>query len=316
MPAQTPNEMAPANTKANYKSYEAQARMVRAIVAAHPDVKWNYKEITACYGSDMTEHALNHRFRRLRAQALIVHEARRVGLDIKEMMAPDDLPNTKEAVDKNSTPFVPLVPFPMPVSVPPFASPHLRALRPSGLHSADLVADIAKYFGQSTPDGIQFQFRGIKHDADKLRAVEAAGGDVANCLQGGGRIRYDVDKDDDDADGPVENWSDRDETPSKRAKPAPASRGVVAGQKTATPRRAAAIKAKLTIADVAAAQLQGSVSPPPVEASSDPYMGSFMGSPDQKTAAPRTPCRAGGSFADGLWSSAMNMDDGYGDGEI
>lgn len=43
MPAQTPNEMAPANTKANYKSYEAQARMVRAIVAAHPDVKWNYK---------------------------------------------------------------------------------------------------------------------------------------------------------------------------------------------------------------------------------------------------------------------------------
>lgn len=35
--------MAPANSKANYKTYEAQARMVRAIVAAHPDVKWNYK---------------------------------------------------------------------------------------------------------------------------------------------------------------------------------------------------------------------------------------------------------------------------------
>jgi hypothetical protein len=35
--------MAPANAKANYKTYEAQARMVRAIVAAHPDVKWNYK---------------------------------------------------------------------------------------------------------------------------------------------------------------------------------------------------------------------------------------------------------------------------------
>ncbi len=37
------DEMAPANSKANYKTYEAQARMVRAIVAAHPDVKWNYK---------------------------------------------------------------------------------------------------------------------------------------------------------------------------------------------------------------------------------------------------------------------------------
>lgn len=34
--------MAPA-AKANYKSYEAQARLVRAIVAAHPEVKWNYK---------------------------------------------------------------------------------------------------------------------------------------------------------------------------------------------------------------------------------------------------------------------------------
>lgn len=36
--------MAPAaNAKANYKTYEAQARMVRAIVAAHPEIKWNYK---------------------------------------------------------------------------------------------------------------------------------------------------------------------------------------------------------------------------------------------------------------------------------
>lgn len=35
--------MAPSTSKANYKSYEAQARMIRAIVAAHPDVKWNYK---------------------------------------------------------------------------------------------------------------------------------------------------------------------------------------------------------------------------------------------------------------------------------
>lgn len=34
--------MAP-QAKANYKTYEAQARLVRAIVAAHPEVKWNYK---------------------------------------------------------------------------------------------------------------------------------------------------------------------------------------------------------------------------------------------------------------------------------
>lgn len=45
-----------------------------------------------------------------------------------------------------------------------------------------IFTDISKYFGQSTPDGVQFQFRTIKKDADHLRRVEAAGGDVANCL--------------------------------------------------------------------------------------------------------------------------------------
>jgi len=29
--------------KANYRTFESQARLVRAMVAAHPEVKWNYK---------------------------------------------------------------------------------------------------------------------------------------------------------------------------------------------------------------------------------------------------------------------------------
>ncbi|PHH69018.1 hypothetical protein CDD83_5860 [Cordyceps sp. RAO-2017] len=91
--------MAPSTTKANYKTYEAQARMVRAIVAAHPDVKWNYKEIASCYGSDMTEHALNHRFRRLRAQATLIREARQRGLDMKDLVGVDELPTTQDAID-------------------------------------------------------------------------------------------------------------------------------------------------------------------------------------------------------------------------
>ncbi|KID77501.1 hypothetical protein MBR_03820, partial [Metarhizium brunneum ARSEF 3297] len=132
--------MAPTNSKANYKTYEAQARMVRAIVAAHPDVKWNYKEIAACYGSDMTEHALNHRFRRLRAQALIIREGRPQGFDMKHLSVEDNMPTAQDAVDKTN---------------------------------------IAKYFGQSTADGIQFQFRGIKKDADQLRQTHSSGGDAA-----------------------------------------------------------------------------------------------------------------------------------------
>jgi ssRNA-specific RNase YbeY (16S rRNA maturation enzyme) len=96
--------MAPAsNVKANYKTYEAQARMVRAIVAAHPEIKWNYKEIAACYGSDMTDHALNHRFRKVRASTNIISIARAQGFDIKDLTTDENLlPSTQQAIDKNS----------------------------------------------------------------------------------------------------------------------------------------------------------------------------------------------------------------------
>ncbi|RTE70597.1 hypothetical protein BHE90_015000 [Fusarium euwallaceae] len=92
----------------------------------------------------MTEHALNHRFRRVRAQASIISEARARELDIKELSTDENiLPSTQGAIDKKN---------------------------------------IAKYFGQSTADGIQFQFRTIKKDAEALRQTANDGGDVANCL--------------------------------------------------------------------------------------------------------------------------------------
>ncbi|KAL6881596.1 hypothetical protein J3F83DRAFT_66586 [Trichoderma novae-zelandiae] len=255
--------MPAASGKANYKTYEAQARMVRAIVAAHPEVKWNYKEITACYGSDMSEHALNHRFRRLRAQVLIVREGRKKGFDMKDMAPDGDLPVTQEAVEKNN---------------------------------------IAKYFGESTPDGIGFQFRGIKKDADTLRKVEGEGGDVAKCLNlgsgrgsgsgsvmstpskpsaarstgsrtgtGTGRKRarkMDMIKrsesDDEDEDDILDghNWSEHEDTPTKK----PKTGGAFSGQRTGTPSRRAAAKANATIAEVSAL-LDNSDSQPEIEVS-------------------------------------------------
>ncbi|KAI5461198.1 hypothetical protein BGZ63DRAFT_404092 [Mariannaea sp. PMI_226] len=236
--------MPAANSKANYKTYEAQARMVRAIVAAHPEVKWNYK---ACYGSDMTDHALNHRFRRLRAQAVIIQAGREYGLDMKDLSTDDNaLPKTQDAIDKHN---------------------------------------IAKYFGQSTADGIQFQFRTIKKDAEQLRQVERSGGNVASCLSLGtaslgpctpsksisGRSfgsrstgkrsrvtpassfikRSESDEEEDE----LADFSGMDETPSKRIK--------TTGSRTAQARtssRKAATQANATIA--AAAQAESSASPP------------------------------------------------------
>lgn len=51
----------------------------------------------------MTEHALNHRFRRVRAQALVIQEGRKAGFDIKDLATEEKvLPVTQESVDKNS----------------------------------------------------------------------------------------------------------------------------------------------------------------------------------------------------------------------
>ncbi|KAL2676761.1 hypothetical protein Neosp_010526 [[Neocosmospora] mangrovei] len=247
--------MAPANSKANYKTYEAQARMVRAIVAAHPEVKWNYKEIVACYGSDMTEHALNHRFRRVRAQASIISEGRARGLDIKELSTDENiLPATQGAIDKNN---------------------------------------IAKYFGQSTADGIQFQFRTIKKDAEALRQTANDGGDVANCLnlgvgsnlapgtpskptpsrsQPGSRSGKGAKRkvavapvsspikrslSDDEGEDDELNFDEMDVTPSKRVKTT--GRGPARGT---TPSRSAAVKAAATIAEAAQQQPLSSGSSP------------------------------------------------------
>lgn len=52
----------------------------------------------------MTEAALNHRFRRLRAEALVITEGRSKGFDMKGLKLGDDMPRIQGDVDKNSTP--------------------------------------------------------------------------------------------------------------------------------------------------------------------------------------------------------------------
>lgn len=67
------------------------------------DASPGFPEIATCYGSDMTEHALNHRFRRLRAQAVIIREGRAQGFDMRNLLVEDNMPTAQDAVDRNST---------------------------------------------------------------------------------------------------------------------------------------------------------------------------------------------------------------------
>ncbi|KAG8421806.1 hypothetical protein J3458_003649 [Metarhizium acridum] len=228
--------MAPTNSKANYKTYEAQARMVRAIVAAHPDVKWNYK-------------------------------------------------------------------------------------------------DIAKYFGQSTADGIQFQFRGIKKDADQLRQTHSSGGDVANCLSlppgtstptkaartpgSRKRPRAEPKPSSPEPSDNEEDWSDRDESPSKRAsKRAPAQKNGA---------RKAAVRASATIAAGSALDSDSDVVLVKPESQ---YQTIFGG--DAAAASTSSTASVAGAFTeratDPVFSTAFGANlylgsfeeaiDAYGDGEI
>lgn len=234
----------------------------------------------------MTEHALNHRFRRLRAQAIIVREGRQQGFDMRDMFVEEgSLPTTQESVDKQSMldPLAIILPV-CSSFISTITQTHCIPRRVQGVTQAKLtcIADIAKYFGQSTADGIQFQFRGIKKDADLLRQTERNGGDVANCLDiSGGTSAMSTpckptptrpraprstgkgskrkppttfikrsDTDDEDEKEECDDWSDKDDSPSKRTKT-----GALPGQRNGTPSRRAAVRAVATIAD-ASAQLQ------------------------------------------------------------
>ncbi|KAG7119595.1 hypothetical protein HYQ45_014979 [Verticillium longisporum] len=63
----TADAMAP-SSKTNFKTYEAQARLVRAMIAAHPEVKWNYKEIARMFGSS-TADGIQFQFRAIKQDA-------------------------------------------------------------------------------------------------------------------------------------------------------------------------------------------------------------------------------------------------------
>ncbi|GJC93579.1 hypothetical protein ColKHC_02405 [Colletotrichum higginsianum] len=176
---------------ANFKTYEAQARLLRAIVAAHPEVKWNYKDIKKFYGSDMTKDALNHRFRAIRNHIWTLQQAHEQGIDCKDI--PVDLPKEKKgnvALLLPSRFGVSTLFIVSPYSLPwllTFLVPSSPEYTPNTSYQVNNQVDkpdweIAKFFGESTTDGIQFQFRGIKKDAESLKQTANSGGNPATAL--------------------------------------------------------------------------------------------------------------------------------------
>ncbi|KAH8891300.1 hypothetical protein GQ53DRAFT_823925 [Thozetella sp. PMI_491] len=116
----------------NFRTYEAQTRLLAAVIAAHPELKLNYKAIAQHSGSGVTMSSIEHRFRPIKEQGRALREALAKGIDPKDL----------NIFDKN---------------------------------------EIARIFGSSTPDGMQFQFRAVKKEAASL--LEAANQGTASFPQ-------------------------------------------------------------------------------------------------------------------------------------
>ncbi|EPE05757.1 hypothetical protein F503_08288 [Ophiostoma piceae UAMH 11346] len=69
----------------NFRTYEAQSRLLAAVIASTPAVKLNFKAIALHYGSDTTASSIDHRFRTIKKQAAIIRRAVAEGTDAKDV---------------------------------------------------------------------------------------------------------------------------------------------------------------------------------------------------------------------------------------
>ncbi|KAK4239655.1 hypothetical protein C8A03DRAFT_32257 [Achaetomium macrosporum] len=158
----------------NFKSYETQMRLLAAIIASMPQPwKFDYKTIAKYFGGGSTESAVEHRMRALKAQAEAVMKAAELGLD-----AADYEIHLVKSKDGKTTRISP--------SSPPLPFRHCRLVSTATgfmlLHGTKEQAlteatDIHKLFGESTPDGVNWQMRGVKQGAKVLQAARDNGED-------------------------------------------------------------------------------------------------------------------------------------------
>ncbi|KAK4043468.1 hypothetical protein C8A01DRAFT_13002 [Parachaetomium inaequale] len=139
----------------NFKSYETQARLLSALVASlGPNPKIDYKQVARYYGGGATESSVEHKLRNTRAQADL----------IRKMVAANMDPGDSD------------VPFATK------AGKTRRRSQPAAATAAAAAPPPRRYFGASTPDGLNFQFRAIKKGADALKTAAEKGQDPIDAF--------------------------------------------------------------------------------------------------------------------------------------
>ncbi|KAK4157626.1 hypothetical protein C8A00DRAFT_11547 [Chaetomidium leptoderma] len=155
--------MAPKEKKertTNFKTYEAQSRLLSALVASLGNHRLDFKKIAKNHGGSATESSMEHRFRVIKAQADFITALVEAGLDPASyetwmIRNKDGKPSRLQA---------------------------RRLARPAAASITAAVVVAIALFGASTPDGLNFQFRSVKKGADALTHAVENGQDPVNAF--------------------------------------------------------------------------------------------------------------------------------------
>ncbi|KAI0532504.1 hypothetical protein GGR58DRAFT_523016 [Xylaria digitata] len=160
----------PGKNKTNFKTYEASTRLLAAVIATN-NIKLDYAELARHVGGGATKDAINHRLRPIKQLAKMQATCVSKGED------PGELPADKGAfaLQHRMRPAKQLA--------KEFTA-ELEKTRNSS-NSPAKEGEIHKLFGESTPDGIEWQFRSIKNLGKSQKAAVKKGENPATLLVAG-----------------------------------------------------------------------------------------------------------------------------------
>ncbi|KAK5662991.1 hypothetical protein OQA88_6405 [Cercophora sp. LCS_1] len=161
---------------ANFRTYEGMYRLLAAFLAAHPGIRIDYKLIAEHFGYNNTTSAIEHRFRPLRKAAKALSDAHQKGQDVDEIDALSfNLKEAGKAGDESPR----TMDNPSALAVAFGYGPTKKRNPPKA------AKGMAQLYGESTPDGLAFQFRDVKKKAGILTEAADLGLDPKAAWEAG-----------------------------------------------------------------------------------------------------------------------------------
>ncbi|KAI0911184.1 hypothetical protein F4823DRAFT_320443 [Ustulina deusta] len=166
--------------KTNFKTYEASTRLLAAVIATN-NIKLDYAELARHVGNGATKDSINHRLRPIKQLAKMQAACLQRGED------PGDLPADKGVLAhlvENGTTGAALEHRMRPIKqlAKEFVAKLEKEQKKESGKSPAKEEKIQKLFGESTPSGIEWQFRDIKNLGKAQQEAVKKGENPASLL--------------------------------------------------------------------------------------------------------------------------------------